>query len=35
MTYAVTEPKITKQRRSQVCESDGNPHQGGNLISFV
>lgn len=34
MAYAVTEPKITKQTRSEVCWSNGNPRQGGNFICF-
>ena len=34
MTYAVTEPKITKQTRDEVCWGWGNPRQGGKFICF-
>ncbi|XP_065637589.1 uncharacterized protein LOC111992481 isoform X2 [Quercus suber] len=34
MTYAVTEPKIAKQTRSEVCGSNGNPCQASLALSF-
>ncbi|KAL0013059.1 hypothetical protein SO802_000128 [Lithocarpus litseifolius] len=33
MTYAVTEPKITKQTRSEVSGSNGNPRQASLVLS--